>query len=54
MSAAIGAGASIPNPRLQTLELLIGEWRTEGTHPLVAGDRLRGRTSFAWHEGGRS
>jgi hypothetical protein len=40
------------NPALRPLEFLIGEWRTEGTHPGVAADRLCGRTSFSWHEGG--
>ena len=48
----IGAAARIPNPALQPLQFLIGEWRTEGTHPLVPGKTLPGRTSFAWHEGG--
>ncbi|MEO7364927.1 MAG: hypothetical protein ABIW03_01250 [Sphingomicrobium sp.] len=26
--------------------------RTRGSHPQVPGKALRGRTSFAWHEGG--
>jgi hypothetical protein len=49
---AIGAEARIPNPALAPLAFLIGEWETIGTHPLVPGETLRGRTSFAWHEGG--
>ncbi|MEO7505156.1 MAG: hypothetical protein ABIT69_08250 [Sphingomicrobium sp.] len=50
--ASPGARALIPNPALRPLEFLIGEWRTTGTHPLVPGKSLSGRTSFAWHEGG--
>lgn len=48
----IGAEALIPNPALRPLEFLVGEWQTAGTHPLVAGQTLSGRTSFSWHEGG--
>lgn len=48
----IGPEACIPNPALQPLAFLIGEWRTSGTHPLVPGERLEGRTLFAWIEGG--
>ncbi|MGN6392125.1 MAG: hypothetical protein ACTHM9_07745 [Gemmatimonadales bacterium] len=48
----IGSEAAIPNPALQPLEFLIGEWRTEGSHPMLPGKTLHGRTSFAWSEGG--
>lgn len=48
----IGAKAQIPNPALAPLAFLIGEWRTTGTHPMVPGRQLPGRTSFAWHQGG--
>jgi hypothetical protein len=51
-SPVIGAEALIPNPALKPLEFLIGEWRTTGSHPLVPGTSVCGRTSFAWHEGG--
>lgn len=47
-----GAKALIPNPALKPLEFLVGEWRTSGTHPMLPGETLHGRTSFAWHEGG--
>lgn len=48
----IGAEAAMPNPALKPLEFLVGEWRTEGSHPLVPGKALHGRTSFAWSESG--
>lgn len=51
-SSAIGAKALIPNPALKPLEFLIGDWETTGTHPMVPGKSLPGRSSFAWHEGG--
>jgi len=51
-SSSPGAKARIPNPALEPLEFLVGEWRTEGTHPLVPGEILHGRTWFDWHEGG--
>jgi hypothetical protein len=48
----IGAKAQIPNPALAPLAFLIGEWRTTGTHPMLPGKQLPGRTRFAWAEGG--
>jgi hypothetical protein len=50
--ATIGSEAAIPNPALKPLEFLIGEWRTEGSHPMMPGKILHGRTSFAWCDGG--
>jgi hypothetical protein len=47
-----GVKARKPNPALEPLTFLIGDWQTTGTHPLVPGEELRGRTCFAWHEGG--
>jgi len=52
MTTPIGSEARRPNPALQGLAPLIGEWRTTGTHPLVPGTTFHGRTSFTWHEGG--
>ena len=52
MGTTIGSEAAIPNPALRPLSFLIGEWRTEGSHPLLPGKTLRGRTSFAWSDGG--
>jgi hypothetical protein len=48
----IGVEALQPNPRLEPFSPFIGTWRTEGSHPLMPGQRLQGRTSFAWHAGG--
>lgn len=42
----------IPNPALEPLSVLIGEWNTAGSHPLVPGATLRGRASVEWLEGG--
>jgi hypothetical protein len=44
--------ASIPNPSLKPLEVLVGEWRTVGTHPMLPGVTLHGHVSFRWIEGG--
>ena len=48
----VGAKAQRPNAALRPFEFLLGEWRTTGTHPMVPGKKLSGRTSFAWHEDG--
>ena len=48
----IGARAPRPNPALEPFGVLVGEWRTTGTHPMVPGTTFHGRASFAWHEGG--
>lgn len=52
MASAIGARALIPNPRLAALAFLVGEWTTTGSHPMLPGPPLQGRTSFAWSDGG--
>src|SRR5881394_3290014 len=44
--------ASIPNPALKPLSILIGEWNTVGIHPLIPDTTLHGRTAFEWLEGG--
>lgn len=43
--------AAIPNPKLQPLSILVGEWDAVGSHRLLP-DTLHGRTSFEWIEGG--
>jgi hypothetical protein len=43
--------AAIPNPALEALSLLVGEWNTVGSHRLLP-DTLHGQTSFEWLEGG--
>jgi len=44
--------AAIPNPALKPFEILIGEWKTIGTHPYFPGTTFHGHTSFKWIEGG--
>ncbi|MGH2611501.1 MAG: hypothetical protein ACRDFB_00455 [Rhabdochlamydiaceae bacterium] len=44
--------AAIPNPALQPFAVLVGEWKTVGTHPLVPNNILHGHSSFKWIEGG--
>ena len=44
--------AAIPNPALKPFAVLIGEWKTSGTHPLVPNTVLHGHASFKWIEGG--
>src|SRR5687767_13692059 len=48
----IGLAALKLNPRLELLSPFIGTWRTTGSHPMMPGQVLQGRTSFAWHQGG--
>ena len=44
--------AAIPNPALKPFEILIGEWKTIGTHPYFPGTTFHGHASFKWIEGG--
>jgi hypothetical protein len=44
--------AAIPNPALQPLAVLVGDWSTVGSHPLIPDTTLHGRSSFEWLEGG--
>lgn len=50
--ATIGARARMPNPALQPFAVLVGRWRTEGSHGLLPDATLHGRTSFEWIENG--
>ncbi|MFY9531350.1 MAG: hypothetical protein WAR24_20775 [Candidatus Acidiferrales bacterium] len=52
MATKIGSAALIPNPALQPFKILVGEWKTTGSHPYLPGTTLHGRTSFDWLEGG--
>lgn len=52
MPNKIGHEASIPNPALKPLSVLIGTWKTIGTHPYVLNTTFHGHTSFEWLEGG--
>ncbi|HZG00868.1 MAG TPA: hypothetical protein VEY71_07690 [Chitinophagales bacterium] len=44
--------AQVPNPALEPLKKLIGNWKAVGTHPLVPDTILHGHSSFKWIEGG--
>lgn len=44
--------AAIPNLALKPFDILIGEWKTIGTHPYLPNATLHGHTSFKWIEGG--
>ena len=48
----IGTKALTPNPALKPFEVLIGEWKTTGSHPYLPDTVLHGRVSFEWLEGG--
>ncbi len=48
----IGREAIIPNPALKPFAVLVGTWRTTGTHPMFPDTTFHGRTSFEWIEGG--
>src|SRR6478609_6209016 len=37
--------------RLELLRALVGSWTTEGVHPLLPGEEIRGETSFEWLDG---
>ncbi|MEO6508774.1 MAG: hypothetical protein ABIO02_02375 [Patescibacteria group bacterium] len=52
MSIKIGSKASIPNPALKPFDVLIGEWKTTGSHPLVPDTVLHGRAHFEWLDNG--
>jgi len=52
MPIHVDDAADKPNPRLQLLHVLVGEWTTVGTHPLVPGKTFHGSVSFSWIHGG--
>ena len=41
----------IANAALEPFSKLIGRWATEGSHPMLPGQTLRGEASFEWIEG---
>jgi hypothetical protein len=43
---------AIPNPALAPFGVLIGEWKTVGTHGQMPDTELHGRTTFEWFENG--
>jgi hypothetical protein len=52
MAKLIAQKALIPNPALKPFEILIGEWKTTGSHPYFPDITLHGRAVFEWHENG--
>jgi hypothetical protein len=52
MADKIGSKAIMHNPALKPFEVLVGEWKTTGTHPYFPDAALQGRVSFEWIEGG--
>ncbi len=40
------------NPALLPFSVLVGEWKTEGTHPYVTDKILHGQATFEWICGG--
>ena len=38
---------------LNLLDALVGAWITEGSHPMLPGDDIRGRATFEWLDGRR-
>jgi len=51
MTAQSTHEAAIPNPALEALSILVGEWETVGKHVMLP-DTLHGHVSFEWLEGG--
>jgi hypothetical protein len=49
---SLASEALIPNPRLAAFEPFVGTWATVGSHSMMPGITLHGRTVFEWHEGG--
>jgi hypothetical protein len=41
-----------PDPKLQALAALVGEWTTLGAHPLLPGKSLHGHATITWLESG--
>ncbi|GAA5156106.1 MULTISPECIES: hypothetical protein [Amycolatopsis] len=39
--------------QLRHLNALVGEWETDGAHPLLPGEDIRGRATFEWLDGER-
>lgn len=52
MILKIGTKALTPNTALKPFEVVIGEWKTTGSHPYLPDTVLHGLVSFEWLEGG--
>lgn len=47
-----GGKAARPNAALAPFARIVGNWTTEGSHPMIPGTVLRGRATVEWIEGG--
>jgi len=47
------ATQSTPEVRLQGWERFIGTWETDGAHPMLPGETIRGTSTFEWLDGQR-
>ena len=45
--------AVVEEAELQGWDRLIGRWETEGAHPMLPGEAIRGTSSFEWLDGRR-
>jgi len=52
MTANSISKAAKPNPVLEPLSILTGEWVTTGKHPLLSNITVHGHASFDWLENG--
>lgn len=39
--------------QLELMQALVGTWTTEGAHPLLPGEAIRGQATFEWLDGQR-
>jgi len=52
MAKKVNNEAAIPNPALEPLSVLVGEWETVGRHPGLGDVTLHGHAYLEWLEGG--
>ena len=52
MSMKTTSKAAKKNPALDAYSVLVGTWKTEGSHPLLPGVTLKGQVTFEWLDKG--